>query len=816
MPRGSSAPKLRNLRRRETFVHFLLRLSRRKLCPKPKSQFANPLCVFKMVAPLYNCYVPPKTAIKLCAPVQSQEDNLSKKRKREDDGGHRPRRKVLPKSSTDRSTLSQGGQVDGAMHDSRSKKTSRKHANILDKFERAVEHTDADPSALDQDSVTPGQEPLYASGPLRNLEPIPRPARQRRAEPTYHAEPAWLRMPQRVPSKSQKPFEDLGIEKDLVHILKKREYHIASAVQTAVIPLLHPRTTPVAVCVSAATGSGKTLAYALPIAGALRSRVVSKLRAVVVVPTRELVSQVREVFAMCASGTDLKVGTAVGTHSLKSEQEALVHKGWRWHPTAYQRLIAKLEAICADPAWRFKVEQDPEIQDAIEAPPEHVPHWASKLDILVCTPGRLVDHLKATRGFSLEDLDYLVIDEADKLLDQSFQEWADTINREIATAEESHHPPGMLPCDNLRRQRTVRKVLLSATMTKDLDRLAALRLDAPIRIDVGDVEDTAGLDKDSMAFAPRFSIPASLREHAVPVGDGSDKPLYLSVLLDRIFGKQPLFTARAASSRIAMPLTIDGEGDADREGRDSSISSSATSSAVSSDDDDDRDVDGSKSSSILSASPSSESEDETRDEDLRIPSSRQASEDFESPNHQAIGSVGHHISPSQKSCLVFTKSNESALRLSRLLLHLAPAYQGRLSTITRGARESQRRQVMSKFRSGQLDVVIASERAARGLDLVGLTDVVSYDTPGGVESYIHRIGRTARAGKPGTAWTLLEHSQARWFWKEIGGSEGGINRGSRGVERTRVAGSGSWSEQAVHAYRRALAQLQQEVTNQGR
>lgn len=51
----------------------------------------------------------------------------------------------------------------------------------------------------------------------------------------------------------------------------------------------------------------------------------------------------------------------------------------------------------------------------------------SKVDILICTPGRLMDHLKATQGFSLQHLRFLVIDEADRLLNQSFNDWLKTV-----------------------------------------------------------------------------------------------------------------------------------------------------------------------------------------------------------------------------------------------------------------------------------------------------------------------------------------------------------------------------------------------------
>lgn len=92
------------------------------------------------------------------------------------------------------------------------------------------------------------------------------------------------------------------------------------AVQLAAIPLLigdmnddiqhplYPAESPRDICVSAPTGSGKTLGYTLPIVEVLSRRIVTRLRALIVLPTRDLVSQVRETFELFAKGTDLKVG----------------------------------------------------------------------------------------------------------------------------------------------------------------------------------------------------------------------------------------------------------------------------------------------------------------------------------------------------------------------------------------------------------------------------------------------------------------------------------------------------------------------------
>ena len=74
-----------------------------------------------------------------------------------------------------------------------------------------------------------------------------------------------------------------------------------------------------------------------------------------------------------------------------------------------------------------------------------------------------------------------------------------------------------------------------------------------------------------------------------------------------------------------------------------------------------------------------------------------------------------------------------------------------------GMTQSRRNQVMELFRNGKLDVLVASDVAARGLDIKNVNLVVNYDLPKTSEEYVHRIGRTARAGKDGKVISLLSH-----------------------------------------------------------
>ena len=75
--------------------------------------------------------------------------------------------------------------------------------------------------------------------------------------------------------------------------------------------------------------------------------------------------------------------------------------------------------------------------------------------------------------------------------------------------------------------------------------------------------------------------------------------------------------------------------------------------------------------------------------------------------------------------------------------------------------EQQRDRVMNAFRNGDIEVLIATDVAARGIDVGSVSHVIKDDIPQDVESYVHRIGRTGRAGRTGVAMTLVTPREMR-------------------------------------------------------
>jgi superfamily II DNA/RNA helicase len=109
--------------------------------------------------------------------------------------------------------------------------------------------------------------------------------------------------------------------------------------------------------------------------------------------------------------------------------------------------------------------------------------------------------------------------------------------------------------------------------------------------------------------------------------------------------------------------------------------------------------------------------------------------------------------------LIFTRTKRTAAKLAEELGERGFAAVAIHGDLGQGARED----ALRRFRSGKADVLVATDVAARGLDVEGITHVINYQAPDDEKTYIHRIGRTARAGASGKAITLVDWDEVpRW------------------------------------------------------
>jgi len=104
-----------------------------------------------------------------------------------------------------------------------------------------------------------------------------------------------------------------------------------------------------------------------------------------------------------------------------------------------------------------------------------------------------------------------------------------------------------------------------------------------------------------------------------------------------------------------------------------------------------------------------------------------------------------------ESVLIFTRTKHRAKRLGEQLVkagHKTASLQGNLS-------QQRRQAAMNGFRNGTFQILVATDIAARGIDVTQISHVINYDIPNTTDAYIHRIGRTGRAAKSGDAYTLV-------------------------------------------------------------
>ncbi|KAL0610357.1 ATP-dependent RNA helicase DDX51 [Plecturocebus cupreus] len=479
--------------------------------------------------------------------------------------------------------------------------------------------------------------------------------------------PKWLAEPSCVRKNVTEdlvPIEDIPeVHPDLQKQLRAHGISSYFPVQAAVIPALLESAAcgflvgrggyrPSDLCVSAPTGSGKTLAFVIPVVQALLSRVVCHVRALVVLPTKELAQQVSKVFNIYTDATPLRVSLVTGQKSLAKEQESLVQKT----ADGYRCLA----------------------------------------DIVVATPGRLVDHIDQTPGFSLQQLRFLIIDEADRMIDSMHQSW---LPRVVAAAFQSEDPAD--PCALLQRrqaqavtaastccpQMPLQKLLFSATLTQNPEKLQQLGLHQPRLFSTGlahrGPEETGG-DRES----GKYAFPVGLTHHYVPCSLSSKPLVILHLVLEMGFSRVLCFTnSRENSHRLFLLV-------------------------------------------------------------------------------QAFGGVD----------------------VAEFSSRYGPG---------------QRRTILKQFEQGKIQMLISTDATARGIDVQGVELVVNYDAPQYLRTYVHRVGRTARAGKTGQAFTLLLKVQERRFLRML------AEAGAPELQRHEL--SSKLLQPLVPRYEEALSQLEESV-----
>ena len=340
--------------------------------------------------------------------------------------------------------------------------------------------------------------------------------------------PDWMLRGVHIDPNASCPTAAFALHPALLSTLQSAGITSFFPVQATVIPLVLRTRGAHDLCVSSPTGSGKTLIYILPLLHALSQRKIVRLRAVVLVPSRGLAQQVGREMEAYARGVGVKVAVSVGGGSFKREQEALVRR----RETRDSELIDYREAFHRSRGLDEGAEDE----------------YESAVDVLVTTPGRLVDHLDGTPGFTLRHLHFFVVDEVDRLLTQHYHDWTQRVwlAMQPSPAPASSDSPAGSTALELRPSAPVQcqKLLLSATLTSHPAKLASLHLHNPV------------LFTDSQSRQKRYTIPAGLSASFI-LSDASEKPLLLLHLLSSLHLVRS--ASSSSSSKAAHPSRDAGE-----------------------------------------------------------------------------------------------------------------------------------------------------------------------------------------------------------------------------------------------------------------
>jgi ATP-dependent RNA helicase DDX27 len=258
-------------------------------------------------------------------------------------------------------------------------------------------------------------------------------------------------------------FSQLALSRPLLRGIAAMGFINPTAIQSTVIPVaLAGRD----ICASAVTGSGKTAAFLLPILERLLYRPPGRIKCLILTPTRELAAQCLGMMTTLSQFTKLSSTLVVG---------------------GSKNLNAQMAELRARP------------------------------QVVVATPGRLLDHVTNSAGVSLEDIEFLVLDEADRLLDLGFQ---DEVTEIIKACP-------------LERQ----TMLFSATMNTKVDDLVNLSLKRPVRVRISGKDQSTSGDSKDLEVAPR------LEQEFIRVRSGNEginREAMLLALLTRTFSVQTI------------------------------------------------------------------------------------------------------------------------------------------------------------------------------------------------------------------------------------------------------------------------------------
>ncbi|KAF8514233.1 DEAD-domain-containing protein [Hysterangium stoloniferum] len=551
-------------------------------------------------------------------------------------------------------------------------------------------------------------------------------------------------LPQKTSVPSNAPvdtltFEGLGLSPLIVsHLASKMSISQPTNIQRAALPSLLESLVSRDAFIQSQTGSGKTLAFLLPIIQDLLplsslsyiDRSIGTL-AIVIAPTRELAKQISDVLEMLLT-------LRLRPHSDDAEVSS--------PDMSSQRLTRWLvSGLLTGGATRTHEKA----------------RLRKGLPILVSTPGRLLDHLQNTASFNVGKCRWLVLDEADRLMDLGFEETIQGIlkglegRRKLALlAEEEGKSTEVGGWDWKDR----RNVLCSATIREDVQKLAGVALRDPIVIKA--LEST--------------SDPSSVKSPSITVS-GGEKFTPPSQLAQK-YVISPL-KLRLVTLVALLRSLLTQSSERGRQGTKILVFLSCTDS-----------VD--FHWRLLGGATMDAAEE------------RSSSPNDSDENVEAGDQKGSYVPKNERISV-----QSSILPNTKIYrLHGSLPLQVRLASLKGFSSKP------STLDTGESSILLCTSVASRGLDLPLVRAVIQHDLPteGGADEYLHRVGRTARVGKGGEAWAIVGPSEEQWVpWIEdrMGKNEDKRQVKLQGIGTETLLKSGFGGQGKEHEMRATQVQL---------